>query len=135
MVSESGEFMHIVISKSNKEPIYAQITSQVKKQILSGKLLPGENLPSIRKLAKDLQVSVITTKKAYEELEREGFIEFRIGSGSFVTENSLQQLQANSVVLYEQEIDRLINELIGTGLSFDEVREIFEKKLRERGQA
>ena len=67
--------MHIIINNSSMQPIYEQIVTQLRRRILSGELSPGEMLPSIRALAKDLRISVITTKRAYEELEREGFIE------------------------------------------------------------
>ena len=66
--------MQIYLSNSGQEPIYAQITRQIKQQILSGALRPGDALPSIRLLAKELRISVITTKRAYEDLERDGFI-------------------------------------------------------------
>ena len=67
--------MNIILSNSSNEPIYAQIEAQVKQQIMSGELSPGETLPSMRTLASQLRISVITTKRAYEELERDGFIE------------------------------------------------------------
>ena len=76
--------MNIVISNKDDRPIYEQIVSQFKEMIISGKLKSGESLPSIRALAKDLRISVITTKRAYEELERDGFIETVAGKGSFV---------------------------------------------------
>ena len=76
--------MEIYLSNSGQEPIYAQITRQIKQQILSGALHPGDALPSIRLLAKELRISVITTKRAYEDLERDGFILTQPGRGSFV---------------------------------------------------
>ena len=76
--------MQIYLSNSGQEPIYAQITRQIKQQILSGALRPGDALPSIRLLAKELRISVITTKRAYEDLERDGFILTQQGRGSFV---------------------------------------------------
>lgn len=77
--------MQIMISPSSGEPIYAQIVSQVKEQIWNGTLPPGHPLPSIRQLAKDLRISVITTKRAYEDLERAGYITSHVGRGSFVS--------------------------------------------------
>ena len=76
--------MDIILTNAASQPIYDQIVSQVKAQILSGKLKEGDALPSLRALAKDLRISVITTKRAYEELEREGFIVSLTGKGSFV---------------------------------------------------
>ena len=80
--------MNIVISNRDDRPIYEQITAQLKEMIISGKLKSGEARPSIRSLAKDLRISVITTKRAYEELERDGFIETVAGKGSFVAEQN-----------------------------------------------
>lgn len=76
--------MHIVISNSSDLPIYAQIKDQVKEQILSGELIEDEMLPSLRQLAKDLKISVLTTTRAYNELEQEGFITSRQGKGFFL---------------------------------------------------
>ena len=76
--------MEIFLSNAGQEPIYAQIARQIKQQILSGQLRAGEPLPSIRLLAKELRISVITTKRAYEELEADGFIVTQAGRGSFV---------------------------------------------------
>ena len=76
--------MKIIISNASSEPIYEQIANQIKVQIIAGDLVEGENLPSIRKLAKELKISVITTKRAYEELEKEGFIDTVAGKGTFV---------------------------------------------------
>ena len=80
--------MQIYLSNSGQEPIYAQITRQIKEQILSGALRPGDALPSIRLLAKELRISVITTKRAYEDLERDGFILTQPGRGSFVADQN-----------------------------------------------
>lgn len=98
--------MDILISNSSDKPIYEQITSQIKAMIMSGKLAPGEPLPSIRHMAKELRVSVITTKRAYEDLERDGFIETFPGKGSFVAARNLalireEQLKAAEALLAE----------------------------------
>lgn len=76
--------MKIIISNSNKEPIYEQISRQIKDLIMNGSLQAGDALPSMRLLAKELRISMLTTKHAYEELEREGYIESYVGKGSFV---------------------------------------------------
>ncbi|WP_042199905.1 GntR family transcriptional regulator [Paenibacillus camerounensis] len=77
--------MEIIISNNRSKPIYEQITSQIKAMIMSGELQAGASIPSMRALAKSIQVSVITVQKAYEDLQREGFIETTIGRGSFVS--------------------------------------------------
>jgi GntR family transcriptional regulator len=81
--------MEILIRNSSGQPIYEQICQQLKEQILSGALGAGDALPSIRTLAKDLRISVITTKRAYDELEAEGFLVTVAGKGSFVAEKNL----------------------------------------------
>ena len=85
--------MDILISNSSGKPIYEQISRQIKAMILSGELAPGEMLPSIRALAKDLRISVITTKRAYDELEAEGFLYTMAGKGCFVADNNLEILR------------------------------------------
>lgn len=85
--------MQIIISNSSKEPIYEQITNQIKSYILAGELQEGTAIPSMRNLAKDLQVSVITTKRAYEELEKAGFIYSIVGKGSFIAEQNLEVMR------------------------------------------
>ena len=104
--------MEIYLSNAGQEPIYAQITRQIKQQILSGQLRAGEPLPSIRLLAKDLRISVITTKRAYDELENEGFIYTLPGKGCFVAERSTELLREENLRKIEshmQEIRRLAN--------------------------
>ena len=96
--------MDIILTNAGGQPIYAQIVSQVKAQILSGKLKEGDALPSLRALAKDLRISVITTKRAYEELEREGFIVSLTGKGSFVA-------GANTELIREEHLRRLEDHL------------------------
>ena len=78
--------MNIIISNSSDKPIYEQIRAQIKQMIISGELQAGDQLPSMRMLAKELRISVITTKRAYEDLERDGFIYTVVGKGSFVAE-------------------------------------------------
>ena len=92
--------MDIVISNASGKPIYEQITGQIKGMILSGVLLEGDALPSMRLLAKELRISVITTKRAYEELEREGFIETVMGKGSFVAGRNMELIREEQLRLY-----------------------------------
>ena len=96
--------MDIILTNAGGQPIYDQIVSKVKAQILSGKLKEGDALPSLRALAKDLRISVITTKRAYEELEREGFIVSLTGKGSFVA-------GANTELVREEHLRRLEDHL------------------------
>lgn len=96
--------MDIILTNAASQPIYDQIVSQVKAQILSGKLKEGDALPSLRALAKDLRISVITTKRAYEELEREGFIVSLTSKGSFVA-------GANTELIREEHLRRLEDHL------------------------
>lgn len=81
--------MELIIRNTTNQPIYDQIYAQIKAQIIAGKLAPGEALPSIRALAKDLKISVITTKRAYDELEADGFLYTVAGKGCFVAEKNL----------------------------------------------
>lgn len=104
--------MELIIRNNSGQPIYDQISGQIKAQILSGALSPGDALPSIRGLAKDLKISVITTKRAYDELESEGFIYTLPGKGCFVAERSTELLREENLRKIEshmQEIRRLAN--------------------------
>ena len=96
--------MDILISNASGEPIYAQIAGQIKTMILDGTLREGDALPSMRSLALQLRISVITTKRAYEELERDGFIESYTGKGSFV--------KAQNTELFREQQLRQIEELL-----------------------
>ena len=98
--------MDIIISNSSGKPLYEQIIGQIKKMIISGELKPGEMLPSMRYLAKELRISVITTKRAYEELEREGFITTVQGKGSFVSEHNMELIREQQLRLVEQYLSR-----------------------------
>lgn len=89
--------MDIIISNASGQPIYEQICRQIKGAITAGELRPGDALPSIRVLARDLRISVITTKRAYEELERDGFINTVAGKGCFVAEQDLELARETSL--------------------------------------
>lgn len=101
--------MQIIISNSSDKPIYEQIVSEIKTAILSGDLLGGEALPSIRTLAKDLRISNITTKRAYEELEKDGFIEAVASKGYFVKQKSKAYLKEEILTRIEQSLEAAIN--------------------------
>ena len=96
--------MDIIISNSSGQPVYEQICRQIKGAIAAGKLQPGEPLPSIRSLARDLRISVITTKRAYEELERDGFIQTVAGKGSFVAQQDLELARESNLREIEQHL-------------------------------
>ncbi len=96
--------MDVIISNSGGQPIYEQICRQIKGAIAAGKLQPGEPLPSIRSLARDLRISVITTKRAYEELERDGFIQTVAGKGSFVAQQDLELARESNLREIEQHL-------------------------------
>jgi GntR family transcriptional regulator len=102
--------MNIIIANSSPDPIYEQICQQVKNAIVKGDLIPGELLPSIRNLARELRISIITTKRAYEELEREGFIETVGGKGTFVSLHNTELLREKRMQLIEEKMTEVITE-------------------------
>ena len=114
--------MDIVISNSSADPIYEQIKKQLKRQILKGDLKPGDPLPSIRKLARELCISVITTKRAYDDLEREGFIDTVGGKGSFVSLQNMEFLREKRLKLFEENLARMMIEASLLGLSMEDVK-------------
>jgi GntR family transcriptional regulator len=118
--------MQILISNSSTEPIYEQITNQIKSSILSGELEEGTAIPSMRKLAKDLQISVITTKRAYEELEKAGFIYSIVGKGSFVAEQNLEVIKEKKLKVIEEQLSAVITNSQEIGLSLDELQQILK---------
>ena len=116
--------LDIVVSNSSLLPIYQQISDQIKRQILSGKLEDEEALPSIRVLARDLQISVITIKKAYEELEREGLIESVRGKGFFVATKNKELIREKKMSLIEEKLAEAIEECRLLGIGEDEIVEM-----------
>ncbi len=118
--------MNIIITNSTGQPIYDQITSQIKNLILTGVLKEGDALPSMRLLAKELKISVITTKRAYEELEREGFIVSFTGKGSFVASQNLDFLREQR----QREIEEYLQQAVDTAKSLDIECEELEDMLR-----
>lgn len=118
--------MRIIVSNSSNEPIYEQISSQIKGMIIKGELDVGEPLPSIRGLAKDLQISVITTKRAYEELEKEGFIETMQGKGSFVAMQNKELMKEKKLKIIEEKLAEIVDESRILGLRYTEVNEMLK---------
>lgn len=126
--------MDIIITNNSESPIYEQIKEQIKSLILSGELKEGDALPSMRLLAKELRISIITTKRAYEELEREGYIESYTGRGSSV--KGINRKMVKETVGYE--IERLFDEILDKAkmadISHEELLEVFRLLCEERGR-
>lgn len=116
--------MNLIISNTSGKPIYEQIVSQIKRQLVSGELAPGEMLPSIRSLAKDLRISVITTKRAYDELEREGLIVTAAGKGSFVAERNAEWLREDVLRRIEDHLQQISQLAAQIGLSGEDLCEM-----------
>ena len=116
--------MNIFISNTTDEPIYEQIVRQIKALIMSGELKEGDALPSMRVLAQQLRISVITTKKAYEELERDGFTESFTGKGSFVCRQNPQIYREDILRNIESELTSVCAKAKTAGIGFDELCDI-----------
>lgn len=116
--------MKIVIQPQGTLAIYEQIVNQLKNEIVTGELVAGEALPSIRGLAAELGVSVITTKRAYEELEKEGLIRSVSGKGFYVCEYNTDYLREKQLVMLESRLGEIIAEAKGAGLSCEELVEM-----------
>lgn len=118
--------MDIIITNSSGEPIYSQITSQIKSMIMNGELKEGDALPSMRNLAGQLRISVITTKRAYEDLERDGFIESYTGKGSFVKAQNKELLREEHLRQIESSLSEACEKARIAGISLEELREMLE---------
>ena len=113
--------MDIILSNSSGKPIYEQITDQVKEQIMTGALAAGDALPSMRLLAKELRISVITTKRAYEELEREGFLTTVPGKGCFVAPRDLELVREDCLRRVEEHLSQAVDIAKGGGITLAEL--------------
>ena len=118
--------MNIIISNSGDRPIYEQITAQIKAMIMNGQLKEGDALPSMRTLAKELRISVITTKRAYEDLERDGFITTVVGKGSFVNAADTSLVREERLKQIEELLGRAVVLAGESGIRKEEVLEILE---------
>ena len=118
--------MKIIISNSGDQPIYEQIAGQIKNAILSGGLAEGAALPSLRFLAKELRVSIISTKRAYEELEKEGYIESFQGKGSFVTGRNRELMREEQFKKIEASLLSAVEMAKISGISLKELEEVLE---------
>ncbi len=123
--------MELIIRNVTNQPIYDQIYSQIKSQIIAGQLRPGEALPSIRSLAKDLKISVITTKRAYDELEAQGLIDTVAGKGCFVAEKNLDLIREQQLRELESHLSAAAGLARSGGLSRRELEEMLVVLLEE----
>lgn len=127
--------MDIIISNSSGVPIYEQIEEQIKSQIMTGELIAGDALPSMRVLAKDLKISIITTKRAYEDLERDGFIESITGKGSFVKGINSDMVKENMMFAIQELLETAVDKAILGKVTYEEVEEmlklLYEEKMNQ----
>lgn len=124
--------MNILINNKSGAPIYDQIYSQIKAQIINGTLKEDEMLPSIRGLAKDLRISFITTKRAYEELEKDGFIYTLPGKGCFVAAKNIELLREENLKKIEEHIDEIVRLAALCNLSKEDITEMVNFSLEEQ---
>lgn len=124
--------MNIIISNSSNKPIYEQIKEQIKNKIVSNELKIGEQLPSIRNLAKDLRISVITTKNAYEELEREGYVETIPGKGVYVANKNTELIREEQLQKIEGLMDTAVSIAKISNISKDEIQSILDILYEEK---
>ncbi len=116
--------MEIIISSNTSKPIYEQITSQIKAMVMDGRLKEGEAIPSMRALAKSLRVSVITVQKAYEDLQRDGFIQTTVGRGSFIAELNKEIIKEQRQREIEEYLEKASDLAKKSGISLEKVSEI-----------
>lgn len=116
--------MNIIISNSSDKPIYEQIVSQIKNAIISGEMEAGAPLPSLRYLARELRVSLISTKRAYEELEKDGFIESVPGKGSFVTGKNKELMKEEQFKKIEECLQNAVDMAKIAHISYEELKEV-----------
>ncbi len=118
--------MDIIISNSSGQPIYEQIYLQMKAKIISGELAEGDALPSMRLLAKELRISVITTKRAYDELEKDGFITSVTGKGSYVAGFNKELVREDQLRRIEEHMQSIAEIAAACGLGFEQLRDMLE---------
>ncbi len=123
--------MHILIDNKSGTPIYDQICAQIKSQILSGALQPDELLPSIRGLAKDLRISFITTKRAYEELEKEGFLYTVPAKGCYVAPKNTELLREENLKKIEEHLDEIVHLAAACNLGRQDILDMVNFSMEE----
>ncbi len=124
--------MDIIISNSSGVPIYEQIEEQIKSQIMAGVLMEGEALPSMRVLAKELKISIITTKRAYEDLERDGFIESVTGKGSFVKKINNDMVKESLMFAIQELLETAVDKAVLGRISVEELQEMIRLLYEEK---
>lgn len=124
--------MDILISNSSGVPLYEQIEEQIKSQIITGDLREGDSLPSMRILAKDLKISIITTKRAYEDLERDGFIESVTGKGSFVKGINSDLVKENIMFAIQELLESAVDKAVMGRVTLDELQEMLRLLYAEK---
>jgi len=124
--------VEIVLSNSSDKPIYEQIAAQIRDAVAAGELAAGEQLPSIRALAAQLRISAITTKRAYQDLEAQGYVTTIPGKGCFVAEQNLDLLREERLRRVEASLARAVCDARACGLSDDELREMLDIQLEEK---
>lgn len=124
--------MEIVLSNSSDKPIYEQIAAQIRDAVAAGELAAGEQLPSIRALAAQLRISAITTKRAYQDLEAQGYVTTVPGKGCFIAEQNLDLLREERLRRVEASLARAVCDARACGLSDDELREMLDIQLEEK---
>lgn len=123
--------MNIIISNSSMQPIYEQVVSQIKAEIMAGNLALESRLPSVRELARDIRISALTVKKAYDTLEQEGFIKTVHGKGSFVAGVNRDLAMEEQKKEVEREMEALLRKARSCGMTDDEITQLFELLMEE----
>jgi len=118
--------LNIIISNSSDKPIYMQITEQIIDQIVNGELQAGDTLPSIRTLARELKISIITTKRAYEELERDGYIETVVGKGTFISGINKDLIKERQMGIIERDLSSVIENVKRLKYSKEELHNLVD---------
>lgn len=126
--------MRISLEPGSANPNYLQIENSIKKQILRGQLRPGDQLPSIRQLARELQIAIITVKRAYDDLEQEGIVETHQGKGCFVRALNVRELDSRSQAEGLEACRQLIHRLRVQGLEIDQIQELFQQAADQEKQ-
>lgn len=128
--TQSGDAVQVHVSYSNPVPLYRQIVDQIREKVLSGELAPGESLPSIRQLAEQAGTSVITTKRAYSELEAEGIIVTRAGLGSFVADLDAERLKAIRMRALRGRLSEIVADARASGVTDEEFLRLVREAMR-----
>lgn len=131
LLATGGMDMHIIINHSSMEPIYEQIVAQIKAEVISGSLPAGEALPSVRTLARELKISALTVKKAYDYLEEEGLVVTVHGKGSFIAQANQGLLMEERRKELEKDLEQAVRKARCGGLTDEEIRELFQLIMEE----